>query len=100
MKFGDRQNLIDAAISIGVMNDDLTDNLLTSNLQHDIIIDTSEAEADENDNADSDTIIIDEDMDNTVIKKVINQSLLQRKKTCVRLDRVGLVNQWILVDGS
>ena len=100
MKFGDRQNLIDAAISIGVMNDDLTDNLLTSNLQHDIIIDTSEAEADENDNADSDTIIIDEDMDNTVIKKVINQSLLQRKKACIRLDQVGLVNQWISVDGS
>ena len=57
LKFSDRQNIIDAAISTGVVNDELANDLLTSNLQHDIIIDSSDPDAD---NADSDTIAHEE----------------------------------------
>lgn len=63
LKFGNRQNLADAAISTGVMDDDLYDDLCNLNFNHDIAIDKDPdedltANAEDN-NADSDTIAID-----------------------------------------
>ena len=64
--FGDRQNIIDHAISTGVMVDDMAEDLITSNLTHDIVIkDSTNDDEQANDpteanDADNDTIIIDD----------------------------------------
>ena len=66
LKFGDRQNLINAAISTGVMDDqDMAEDLINSNFNHDIIVDNDpnnveDDHPDMDNNADSDVVMIDD----------------------------------------